>query len=372
MSIPKLPLEDCVGCESCVQVCPCEAIEMIQNEEGFYYPGIIEGKCISCGACETSCPICARVNTLYHENDTAAVYAAWSLDEEMRRAGSSGGIFGELATTILERDGYVVGAAYKTDHTVEHRVIHTVDELHEIKKSKYLQSRANNSYKRVKELLGESHEVLYVGTPCQCAGLLTFLNTKPENLVLCDFICHGVNSPWVHQRYVCEVERSMGEKITNIDHRDKMDGWNNFQFSAFCGDKKQLLGNKQKNPYLRGFLTNLFLRKTCYDCRFKGAISPTDITLGDCWGYRGEATSGVSLLLVHTPGGQQLLDTVKKKIHLEPYSLEEAKKSNPSIVSSSQDRFKARSVFLANLRENKHSFESIIYEILGEVPNNGP
>ena len=37
--------------------------------------------------------------------------------------------------------------------------------------------------------------VLFVGTPCQCAGLISYLDYKisnRENVVIVDFVCHGV------------------------------------------------------------------------------------------------------------------------------------------------------------------------------------
>ena len=49
--------EDCCGCEACVAICQMNAIEMFEDEEGFYYPSIDAKECIRCNSCINACPI---------------------------------------------------------------------------------------------------------------------------------------------------------------------------------------------------------------------------------------------------------------------------------------------------------------------------
>ena len=43
----------CIGCGTCVAICPVEAISF--SKEG--YTVIDQKKCIKCGACQASCPV---------------------------------------------------------------------------------------------------------------------------------------------------------------------------------------------------------------------------------------------------------------------------------------------------------------------------
>ena len=48
----KVNTEDCVRCGVCAEVCPMNAIELM--EEAAY---IKPGQCIDCGGCAGSCPV---------------------------------------------------------------------------------------------------------------------------------------------------------------------------------------------------------------------------------------------------------------------------------------------------------------------------
>lgn len=48
--------KNCCGCSACYSICPVHAISMKEDEEGFLYPIIDEGKCINCKNCKRVCP----------------------------------------------------------------------------------------------------------------------------------------------------------------------------------------------------------------------------------------------------------------------------------------------------------------------------
>lgn len=49
--------EDCCGCTACYAICPCQAIIMTNDEEGFEYPYINPELCVKCYQCLKVCPI---------------------------------------------------------------------------------------------------------------------------------------------------------------------------------------------------------------------------------------------------------------------------------------------------------------------------
>lgn len=48
----KVDVNTCTGCESCVDCCPSEAIEMQDGKAV-----VIADKCVDCGVCVDECPI---------------------------------------------------------------------------------------------------------------------------------------------------------------------------------------------------------------------------------------------------------------------------------------------------------------------------
>ncbi|RHL02381.1 4Fe-4S dicluster domain-containing protein [Agathobacter rectalis] len=48
---------ECCGCTACYSICPKAAIIMKMDEEGFYYPIIIDNKCVACLKCINICPL---------------------------------------------------------------------------------------------------------------------------------------------------------------------------------------------------------------------------------------------------------------------------------------------------------------------------
>lgn len=52
-------IEQCKGCNFCVEYCPRSVLEMSTefNRKGYHYPNILkEGACVNCNLCEMICP----------------------------------------------------------------------------------------------------------------------------------------------------------------------------------------------------------------------------------------------------------------------------------------------------------------------------
>lgn len=244
--------KNCCGCSACVQRCPKQCIRLVEDTEGFLYPQVDEEICIKCGLCEKVCPILNQADKL----PVQEVLAVKNPDEEERMNSSSGGVFLPLAREVINKGGVVFGAIYDKSWEVHHVYAEKIEDVYPMMGSKYLQSKIENTYKEAERFLKQGREVMFVGSPCQIAGLRTFLRNKEyPNLLAVDFLCHGVPSPGVWRRYLAETYGGYGVKehgrlqatagkntvllsslnatspIGDIKFRDKREsGWKKYRF----------------------------------------------------------------------------------------------------------------------------------------------
>lgn len=292
-----------------MQRCPAQCIRMEEDAEGFAYPVVDADACIGCGACEKVCPMLRPAET----RPPRRTLAARCPDERMRLRSSSGGIFPLLAGKILDEGGAVFGAAFTSEWEVVHRTAERPEELDALCGSKYVQSAVADTYRQAEKLLRAGRRVLFTGTPCQIAGLHGYLGRgQYPGLLTAECLCHGAPSPGVWRRYVREAEKE--GRIEEIRFRDKSTGWRNYSvvFSTASGERRM---PHRECLYMRGFLRDLYLRPSCYECRFKCGKSGSDLTLGDLWGVERalpfpDDDKGVSLVLVNTPAGAEAFDAL--------------------------------------------------------------
>lgn len=334
----------CTGCTACANICPRQCIYMIEDAEGFVYPKIVNAQlCISCGACQRVCPVLNENNT-DGNNPLTKAYAAFSKNEALRMDSSSGGIFSELAKIVLQEGGIIYGASYNEIGIVEHIYIDSISELKKLRGAKYSQSNLSNSFQVIKRQLKSGKKVLFSGTPCQVAGLKSFLEKDYENLFSIDFVCHGVPSPMVWKEYLKyrahTDDDSTGLKRINL--RNKESGWSKYTYSVefTYSDNKRYLCNNQDDPFMRFFVNDYILRQSCSDCHFKGYDRVSDITLGDFWGIwdiepEMDDNKGTSLILTHSTKGEQLFKAVSKNVKYKQVALEQTSKINQSMLCSS-------------------------------------
>lgn len=341
---------DCVGCSACVQKCPKQCISFIADSEGFLYPQVDLTQCIDCGLCEQVCPVINQNS----QQKPIKVLAAYNPDEKIRMSSSSGGIFTMLAELVIDQGGIVFGAKFNNLWQVYHTYVETKDKIKAFRGSKYVQSNIGNSFRETEQFLKQGKTVLFSGTPCQIAGLHNFLRKDYPNLITVDFICHGVPSPGVFRTYlqgICHKTNCELSNIKQIQFRDKTKGWNNYSLKIIINDissgKEIIITNDLKNdPFLKGFINDLYLRPSCHKCPTKKLSSKSDITIGDYWGYSGyDDNKGISAVLINTEKGQHIYDTIKPINKLADF--EDLSKRNPAI-NSSPSISKKRPLFFNN------------------------
>lgn len=327
----------CCGCGACENICPQNCIKMLWDNEGFSFPVIDGDKCIGCGLCQRSCPVLKVDNNSLCAVNTA--YAAFTKDERLRLESSSGGIFSELAKQVIQKGGVVFGCAMTDDCKKAHHIMaEKIEDFKHLRGSKYIQSEIGLTYRKAKDYLNNGRYVLYSGTPCQIAGLKAYLgNVTYDNLLTVDVICHGTSSTKVWNKYLILLENKSDTEY--VSFRDKSCGWKTY--NLFCRFKNgaEYHGKVGEDLFLRGFVSDYYLRKSCYNCKFKGENIQSDITLGDFWGIENTLpqindNKGVSVVLVHSKCGQSFIDDISNRIKLFAVSEKQALASNPAYYKS--------------------------------------
>ena len=327
----------CSGCAACVSFCPTGSISMKEDRERFLQPYIDTKTCIGCHKCEKTCPILNPIE-IPTDYETQA-YAAINKDEDVRMRSSSGGMFHALAKWTIEQGGVVFGARFNDQWEVVHDYTENIEDIEPFMRSKYVQSRIGDTFKQAKLFLNQGRWVLYSGTPCQIGGLYAYLHKDYERLITADIICHGVPSPTVWQKYINEIVEK--DKIIDVNFRDKKNGWSGRQCITILGKQRCIMSSEPQleNTYFRGFLKNIYLRRSCYQCAFKTIHRCADITMADFWGVQNVCPQmnddkGTSLVFCHTTKGLQMIRTLAPHFTMCVQPIEDAVAHNISMVES--------------------------------------
>ena len=216
----------CCGCTACASICSHDAIIMQPDAMGFFYPIVDKDKCVNCCLCEKVCAFNDHYDISLNLSNPGA-YAARHKDMSEVETSRSGAAFIAISDYVLENGGVVYGAGYADHFRVVHKRATTKAERNEFKGSKYVQSDLGHLFRQVKKDLKDGLIVLFSGTPCQTAGLNSYIGKKlREHLILIDIVCHGVPGPNLWQDYLAYLEKKQGDKICWVNFRDKQKyGW---------------------------------------------------------------------------------------------------------------------------------------------------
>lgn len=320
--------ENCTGCEACANACPVEAITMSEDVIGHVFPCVDINKCINCSLCKKVCPS----NQCDIGNIPFITYAAWATDHDEHKSSTSGGVAAVLARKTVEADGVVYGCTCKPGGIISHERIDRVDDLWKLKGSKYVQSKIGLAYQQAKIDLEQGTRVLFVGTPCQIAGLRCFLRRDYENLFTVDLICHGVPP----QRLLFEHLEARGISRNAVDQISFREG-TEYYLSVFSKGVVQYRKHEFQDLYCAGFADCLYSRASCINCKYAQKKRMGDLTIGDFHRLGVEEpfdfpeNRSISLLLVNTDRGNEFITQCKEHLKLVQRTYEEAQKGNPQL-----------------------------------------
>lgn len=318
--------KDCCGCSACANSCNHGAIEMRPNDEGFLMPQIDKGRCVDCGLCDKVCP---HLNTptdrshfsLFSFKDKKA-YLYFSKDGGRKRSASGGFVY-DLYRKVLADGGLVCGCLWNDNLEAVHVLSGELDDLQKMQSSKYVQSNMQDCYRKVRNALREGKQVVFCGTPCQTAGLRSFLGkTDQSRLISVCLICHGVPSPGAWKAWKTVMEKKQKARMVDVNMRDKSYKGYGTSYVRYAFDTPQANGEsvdaphtstKLRNvgwptylsdPYIFLFTDNLYLRHSCNHCQYKADRNGADIIVGDFYQSLPEAgDDGCSCLFAMTEKG---------------------------------------------------------------------
>ena len=310
--------EECSGCTACKCICPKEAIKMEADAEGFLYPVINSEDCIECGLCKQVCPFRNGYKTP-QDNPQFGVYAVKNKSNEIRAASTSGGMFTAISDFVLEGGGAVFGAVFDKDLKVIHKKAETKKERSKLRGSKYVQSDLQRIFCEAKQCLDNDQLVLFTGTPCQTAGLFSFLDrtkTDKAGLYMCDLVCHGTPSPLVWKEYIDFLSNKYRSRVIDYNFRYL---WRGINVQASFENGGKVTNGADLATYMNIFFLHTALRPSCHNCKFCNFSRPSDITIADYWGIENAMPEfvddlGVSLVMVNSEKGRELFENIEYKL----------------------------------------------------------
>lgn len=348
----------CCGCTACMAVCPHDAVSMKEDVLGFRYPVVDPEKCTGCGLCDDVCDFQSAGGSDIPLGKGIECFAAVHKDRDVLSSSQSGGAFTALSDVVLKEGGVVYGACFNDDFSVSHRRAASAVERDRMRGSKYVQSDMGDMFRQVRNDLAEGRKVLFCGTPCQVAGLRSYLPEKLHSgLILLDFICHGVPSPSIWKDYL--AYQGGIKEFSEVCFRDKRAcGWKIHKESFTSSDGSVRLSETYKVLFYK----NIMLRDSCGRCPYDIYARSSDITLADFWGI-GEVMpeldgkDGVSMVICRTSAGEELFSKAGNDMDCTGVNLlpEFFRRKNPNVLCPAKI-YKERGLF-----EKKYAEKGFLY-----------
>lgn len=372
--MPNLPDRTmCCGCAACVDICRHNALSLLEDEDGYYNIKIDTAKCIDCRLCEKRCHILQQDRIKRYNPREATTLAGWSTDNKLIRKSASGGVFAQIASTMLkEGNTAVYGAALMNDSSVMHIRITDFSDLYKLQNSKYQQSFTVGIYRNVHKDLREGRRVLFSGVPCQVAALYAYLNYKDDllnNLYTIEVLCHGVPTNTIH-RLAIQKNRALGIKAYRNKEEGK--GWiygRNNKLSYFLPDgTEKLMQNRREDFLFRSYLTFCFTRSNCYKCPYSNIHRVSDLTLGDFWHFQDSSNKekyknlmGCSIILANSSRGKDMV-TSCKDLHTVSVTWKEFLPYNQNLFMPTNRYLYKGAEYVHLIRKFPKAVQSVIYQ----------
>lgn len=357
--------QSCTGCAACQDICPKQCISMRLDALDALYPVIDETRCIDCGLCERTCPNHRNLKFSLPQK----VWAAWSKDNEVRQTSASGGVAYELYRYWISQGGVATGVVYGREEGCNFILVEEEDDIKPTQNSKYTFSNTNGIYKIVEKKLQGGVPVLFIGVPCQVAGLYGFLKKEYDNLTTVDIICHGMPPAEYLEQHIKNVEKRKKEITKELYFRDPKYYTYTFTFTLKNVNGKEFYRKKvlTNDNFQLGYHRALIYRENCYHCQYARKERIADLTIADFSGLGHVApcsydNRNVSCILQNTDRGADLISKLSNMLFFEKRPDREAFDYENQLKSPSV-KHKGRNVFEEEYRKKK-DFENAAEQAL--------
>lgn len=345
--------EDCCGCGICEALCHKKAINLMLNDEGFWYPTFDEQKCNSCGLCEKACFCNLREEELNNYNE-ATKYYAFSKDQESILKSSSGAIAYEMGKCAIENGLEVLGTLYDSDrHIALTRIASSINEIDAFRGSKYIQAYSAEAFY---EALNSKTNYLIVGTPCQIYGLKKAANLLKQDhrFIFVDFVCHGVPSYYIWHKYIDDtIKKYKLKEIKSVQFRNKKFGWHELIIKIVSTNKTIYSKRRRKDSFYNVFDDGFIMCRSCYSCKINNGHGVSDIRIGDYWGNNFKYNiTGVSRMIITSEKGKDFFEKIQDRFILGETPELSLPNNNQFFLSPCKDE-RIREIILSSLKMNK-------------------
>lgn len=343
--------DKCVGCKACIEICPCNAIEIKENLKN-NNAVINVDMCKKCNLCSKICQNNKELHFMY----PCSWKQGWTTEKEKRKNAASGGVASTIALTFIKSGGKVCGCYFENGEFV-YKIVNSIEDLKGLEGSKYVKSNPTRIYKKIQLELKEDNKILFIGLPCHVAAVKQFIGEN-SNFYTIDLICHGTPSVKVLETFLLQHKYSLNQ-IDDILFRRKKE--------KRIYDKYVSVGFKNAwDSYTIAFLNGISYTENCYSCKFARLERISDLTLGDAWGSElsdEEKSKGISLVLVQNNKGKELLSN--SNVYLEDIDIKDAVSNNHQLQSPVSESPKRKDFF--DKLEKGQKFDKVILMLFPKI-----
>ena len=365
----------CMGCGTCVGVCPKDAIEIRRRDhDRVFLPQIERDRCIKCGLCVKTCPgysvdfedlnqrIFGKQPDDPYLGNYSRCYVGHSNDQDILHNSASGGLLSHLLIYALEND--IIDAALVTrmrkDRPLESEatIASTREEILAASRSKYCPVATNGLLKHIQRT---SKRYAVVGLPCHIHGIRKAEETLPrlkERIVLhAGLLCsHAVNFDGTE--LILDKVGVRKEDVSELSYRGR--GWpGHMSIRTRDGADRliPLMGGWQ--GYWSIFSSFFFTPMRCLMCPDQ-ANELADISFGDAWlPELMRHRIGTSVVVTRTKLSEKILEQMRseKIVSLDMVQPAKVKQSQAPNLRFKKDDYESRLKLLRALGKQTPNHE---------------